>query len=178
MAGLTLIVGGARSGKSRFAEQLAAELPPVTYLATAASWPGDTEMAARIARHRARRAAFVPPWRTIEESRRVVEAVWAHGQAGCIIVDCLTLWLTALLATPGPSDAEILREVATLAEAGQQVPARVLIVSNEVGCGIVPDNPLGRRFSDLLGEANQILAAAATEVYGCLAGLARRWKPV
>jgi adenosylcobinamide kinase/adenosylcobinamide-phosphate guanylyltransferase len=178
MAGLTLIVGGARSGKSRFAEQLASALPPVTYLATAAHWPGDAEMAARLARHRARRAAFVPPCRTIEESRHVAEAVLAHGQIGCVIVECLTLWLTTLLDAAGLSDAEVLREVSALAEAGQKVPARVLVVSNEVGCGIVPDNPLARRFTDVLGEANQMMAAAATEVYGCLAGLVRRWKPV
>jgi adenosylcobinamide kinase/adenosylcobinamide-phosphate guanylyltransferase len=182
VAQLTLIVGGARSGKSRFAEQLAAGLPPVTYLATAAPWPGDAEMEARVARHRQRRAAHDPPWRTVEEPWQVARAVEAHGQAGCVLVECLTLWVTALVlgrpGLPGLSDAEVLRDVAALAKAGQGVPARVLVVSNEVGCGIVPENALARRFADLLGEANQMVAAAATEVYGCLAGIPRRWKPV
>jgi adenosylcobinamide kinase/adenosylcobinamide-phosphate guanylyltransferase len=182
MARLTLIVGGARSGKSRFAEELAAAAPPVTYLATAAPWPaGDAEMAARIARHRQRRAAQVPPWLTVEEPWHVAEAVRAHGQAGSVLVECLTLWVTGLLlgipGKAGLSDADVLQSVSALAEAGRVVPARVLVVSNEVGCGIVPDNGLARRFADLLGEANQGLAAAAEEVYGCLAGIPRRWKP-
>jgi adenosylcobinamide kinase/adenosylcobinamide-phosphate guanylyltransferase len=182
MAQLTLIVGGVRSGKSRFAEELAAGLPPVTYLATAAPWPGDAEMAARVARHRERRAARVPPWRTVEEGWDVAGAVEIHGGAGCILVECVTLWLTGLLlglaGRPALADAQVLERVAALAAAGRRVPARVLVVSNEVGCGIIPDNALARRFADLLGEANQLLAAAATEVYGCLAGIARRWKPV
>jgi adenosylcobinamide kinase/adenosylcobinamide-phosphate guanylyltransferase len=181
MAQLTLIVGGARSGKSRFAEALAAGLPPVTYLATAASWPGDAEMAERIARHRQRRAARVPPWQTVEEPWHVAEAVARHGGAGCVLVECLTLWVTNLLLGTGGhaglSDAEALRAVAALADAGARAAARVLVVSNEVGCGIVPDNPLARRFGDVLGEANQVLAALAAEVYGCLAGLPLRWKP-
>jgi adenosylcobinamide kinase/adenosylcobinamide-phosphate guanylyltransferase len=187
MARLTLIVGGARSGKSRFAEQLAAGLAPVTYLATALPadrLPGaepDAEMAARIARHRQRRAALAPAWRTIEEPWDVPGAVAAHGTAGGVLVECLTLWVTnLLLGVPGRAplqDAEIIAEVRRLMQAGQEVPARVLVVSNEVGCGIVPANALARRFGDLLGEANQFVAAQATEVYGCLAGIPLRWKP-
>jgi adenosylcobinamide kinase/adenosylcobinamide-phosphate guanylyltransferase len=182
MAHLTLIVGGVRSGKSRFAEGLAGDLPQVTYLATAVAWPGDAEMEARILRHRQRRAQRPVPWRTVEEPWRVAEAVRTSGQAGCVLVECLTLWVTNLLTglpgRPGLADEEILAAVTDLAVAAQHAQARVLVVSNEVGCGIVPDNPLGRRFTDLLGEANQQLAGAAEEVYGCLAGIGRRWKPV
>jgi adenosylcobinamide kinase/adenosylcobinamide-phosphate guanylyltransferase len=182
MAHLTLVVGGARSGKSRFAEELAAGLPPVTYLATAAIWPGDAEMEARVARHRQRRAAGGRDWRTVEEPWAIAEAVRAHGGEGCVLLECLTLWMTNLLVgvagRPGLSDAAALEVVDDLAAAARTVPARVIVVSNEVGCGIVPDNALARRFADLLGEANQRLAAAADEVYGCLAGIARRWKPI
>jgi adenosylcobinamide kinase/adenosylcobinamide-phosphate guanylyltransferase len=181
MAQLTLILGGARSGKSRFAEQLAGGLPPVTYLATALPWPGgDPEMEERIARHRQRRAERVPPWQTVEEPWEVATAVTAHGRAGCVLVECLTLWVTNLLlgipGRPPLSDAEVLGEVTAVAEAGQAAAARVLVVSSEVGCGIVPENALARRFRDVLGEANQRLAAAAAEVYGCLAGIPLRWK--
>ncbi|MCC6420497.1 MAG: bifunctional adenosylcobinamide kinase/adenosylcobinamide-phosphate guanylyltransferase [Gemmataceae bacterium] len=187
MARLTLIVGGVRSGKSRFAEQLAAGHAPVTYLATAAA-PGafpdggaDPEMAQRIARHQERRTALDPPWYTVEEPWDVPGAVRVHGAAGCVLVECLTLWVTnLLLGVPGhgpQTDGQIADEVERLASAGQEVPARVLVVSNEVGCGIVPANALARRFGDLLGEANQRLATLATEVYGCMAGIPLRWKP-
>jgi adenosyl cobinamide kinase/adenosyl cobinamide phosphate guanylyltransferase len=191
MARLTLIVGGVRSGKSRFAEQLAAGHAPVTYLATALppDQARDAEMAERIARHRQRRAGLVPPWRTVEEPWDVPAAVAAHGAAGCVLVECLTLWVSnLLLGVPGRAglpDEEILAEVRRLATVsgaaaqpgGQEVPAHVIVVSNEVGCGIIPANALARRYGDLLGEANQVLAAEATEVYGCLAGIPRRWKP-
>ncbi|MCI0463668.1 MAG: bifunctional adenosylcobinamide kinase/adenosylcobinamide-phosphate guanylyltransferase [Gemmataceae bacterium] len=187
MARLTLIVGGVRSGKSRFAEQLACTHDPITYLATAvpsdvpAGPPHDPEMALRIERHRARRAALGPRWRTIEEPWAVPEAVRAHGETGCVLVECLTLWVTnLLLGVPGREgldDEAILAEVESLARAGEEVPARVLVVSNEVGCGIVPVNALARRFADVLGEANQRVATLATEVYGCMAGIPWRWKP-
>lgn len=181
MAGLTLVLGGVRSGKSSWAERLAAACPPVVYLATALPHPEDKELAARIARHRQRRASHTPAWQTVEEGRFVVEALQAHGQAGCVLLECLTLWLTTLmLGSAGQlplSDEEIRQAVAALVQAAQQVPARVVVVSNEVGWGIIPDNPLARRFADLLGEANQLLAAAAEEVYLCLAGIPRRWKP-
>lgn len=187
MARLTLIVGGVRSGKSRFAEQLAAAHVPVTYLATAVPpelMPGaepDADMAGRIERHRRRRAALSPPWRTVEEPWDVPAAVAAHGAAGAVLVECLTLWVSnLLLGLPGRAalpEAEINAFVERLAQAGQEVPARVIVVSNEVGCGIIPANALARRYGDLLGEANQLVAAQATDVYGCLAGIPRRWKP-
>ena len=183
MAQLTLVVGGVRSGKSRFAEGLAAATPPLTYLATAL--PGDAEMAARIAAHRERRG---PHWRTVEEPWDVAGAVAAllepgAGQAapgGCILVECLTLWVTNLLlgvpGHPGREDGDILAEVDALAPNARKGAARVVVVSNEVGCGVIPANALARRFGDLLGEANQRVAAAAAEVYACVAGIPLRIK--
>jgi adenosylcobinamide kinase / adenosylcobinamide-phosphate guanylyltransferase len=185
MPHLTLIVGGVRSGKSRFAEQLAAAHPPVTYLATArATLEGtdaDAEMAERIARHRQRRALFPTPWQTIEEPWDVPAVLAAQRAAGSVLVECLTLWLTNLVlgnADAKPlADADILARVDAMAAAAKQSPAHVLVVSNEVGWGIMPVNALARRFADLLGEANQRLAAAATEVYGCMAGIPMLLKP-
>jgi adenosylcobinamide kinase/adenosylcobinamide-phosphate guanylyltransferase len=175
MAKLTLVVGGVRSGKSRWAEQLAARHAPVVYLATAQA--GDPEMARRIDAHRGRRPA---EWQTVEEPWNVVAALSRHGTAGCVLVECLPLWLTnllvGLLGLPPRTDAEIVAEVAALADAATAVRSRVIVVSNEVGCGIMPANDLSRRFGDLLGEANQLLAAAATEVFGCVAGIPLRIK--
>jgi adenosylcobinamide kinase/adenosylcobinamide-phosphate guanylyltransferase len=185
MAHLTLVVGGVRSGKSRFAEQLAAAHPPVTYLATAqALLPGtdaDAELTGRIARHRQRRAAFTPPWQTVEEPWDVAGAVAAHAAAGAVLVECLSLWVTNLLLggpqCPALTDAAILERVDALAEAARRSSGRVIVVSSEVGCGLLPANALARRFGDLLGDANQRLAAAAAEVYGCMAGIPLRLKP-
>lgn len=178
MAHLTLILGGVRSGKSGLAEKLAATYSPVTYLATAQA--GDAEMAERIARHRRRRAQMPTPWHTVEEPWYVGEAIETHGGAGCILVECLTLWLTNLLVglpeRAAQEDERVRASVTNLAEVAQRVPARVIVVSNETGCGIMPMNALARRFGDLLGESNQCLAAAAAEVYGCLAGIPLRVK--
>jgi adenosylcobinamide kinase/adenosylcobinamide-phosphate guanylyltransferase len=174
-----------RSGKSRFAEQLAAAHPPVTYLATARTAlegkEADAEMAERIARHQERRAAFAIPWRTVEEPWDIPGVLAAQGEAGCVLVECLTLWLTnLLLGGPGQAaldDAGLRARVDALVTAAERTPARVLVVSNEVGCGIMPVSALARRFGDVLGEANQRLAAASTEVYGCMAGIPLRLKP-
>jgi adenosylcobinamide kinase/adenosylcobinamide-phosphate guanylyltransferase len=178
MAQLTLVLGGMRSGKSRFAEELARTAPPVTYLATAVA--GDAEMSQRIARHRQRRAQEQPAWRCVEEPWHLVEAVRRHGTTCCVLVDCLTLWISNVLLgspdRPGLSDVEILAEADALAEAARTVPSRVIVVSSEVGCGIIPAQALARRFGDLLGEANQRLAAAAGEVHVCLAGIPLRIK--
>jgi adenosyl cobinamide kinase/adenosyl cobinamide phosphate guanylyltransferase len=175
MAQLTLVLGGVRSGKSRWAEELAATCPPVAYLATA--FAGDAEMAQRIRQHQQRRPAG---WRTVEEPWEVVRAVAEQGTAGCVLVECLSLWLTNLLVglpdRPGRSDADIRTEVEALARTAQDVRARVIVVSNEVGCGLMPANALARRFGDLLGEANQRLAAAASEVHALLAGIPLRVK--
>jgi adenosylcobinamide kinase/adenosylcobinamide-phosphate guanylyltransferase len=181
---LVLVLGGVRSGKSRFAEQLAATSPPVTYLATAQA--GDAEMARRIARHQERRDRYDPPWRTVEEPWEVVRAARsAHGSGaelaqGCVLLECLPLWLTNLLVglpgRPGLADEAVLAEVRALAGAAAAAAGRTVVVSSEVGCGLMPANALARRFGDLLGEANQILASAAAEVYACLAGIPLRVK--
>jgi adenosylcobinamide kinase/adenosylcobinamide-phosphate guanylyltransferase len=174
MARLTLIVGGVRSGKSRLAEELAAASPPVTYLATALA--GDAEMANRIARHRQRRS---PDWLTIEEPWDVVAAVAKQG-VGCVVLECLTLWLTNLMVglpqQLARGDDDILMEVDTLIRTAQAGAGRLIVVSNEVGCGIMPANELGRRFVDVLGESNQRLAKAADEVFACWAGIPHKLK--
>ena len=178
MAQLTLVLGGMRSGKSRFAEDLARATPPVVYLATAV--PGDEEMSRRVAAHRERRAQYQPAWQCIEEPWHVAHAVHSHGANGCLLVECLTLWITNLVlglsGRAGLADAEILAEVDALADVAGAAPGRVIIVSSEVGCGIVPVPALARRFGNLLGEANQRLAAAAVEVHVCVAGIPLRIK--
>ena len=159
---LTFVLGGARSGKSRYAESLFAALPPpCVYLATAQ--PGDDEMAARIAAHRARRGAG---WRTIEAPENLRGALAACGNAPALL-DCLTLWLSNLLLGEADIEAEIKGLEAALAAAA----APVVVVANEVGCGIVPEFPLGRKFRDLQGALNQRIAARADRVVLMVAGV-------
>jgi adenosylcobinamide kinase/adenosylcobinamide-phosphate guanylyltransferase len=182
MAVLTLVLGGMRSGKSRFAEGLARAEPRVIYLATARA--GDSEMMDRIAVHRQRRPSS---WRTIEEPWDVAAALAAlarpserQGPDPCILLECLSLWLTNLLVglpgRPGLDDTAIAGQVDELLEAVRAGAGRVIVVSSEVGCGLLPANALARRFGDLLGEANQRLAAEATDVHACLAGIPVRIK--
>ena len=184
MADLTLVIGGVRSGKSRWAERLASAHPRVTYLATAQA--GDPEMARRIEVHRRRRARDAPHWRTVEEAWDVPAALAAAGRpegtglAPCVLLDCLPLWLTNLLvglpARPALDDAAVAGRVDALLAAARTAAGPVIVVSAEVGCGILPANALARRFGDLIGEANQRLAAEAAEVYACVAGLPLRLK--
>jgi adenosylcobinamide kinase/adenosylcobinamide-phosphate guanylyltransferase len=166
---LALVLGGIRSGKSRWAEQLAASRPPVTYLATAQA--GDEEMAQRIAEHKKRRPGG---WRTTEEPWDLPGVVRRH-QDGSLLIECLTLWLTNLLVgisgQPALDDKRIRAVVDDLLAAVRETSGRTIVVSSEVGSGIVPENALARRFADLLGETNQRLAASATEVYLCVAGI-------
>jgi adenosylcobinamide kinase/adenosylcobinamide-phosphate guanylyltransferase len=161
-AKLTLVLGGARSGKSRYAESLIAALPPPWgYVATAQ--PRDDEMAARIAEHRARRG---PSWKTIEAPHELAEAV-VLCQPMPVLVDCLTLWLSNMMLEGYDIDAEVGR----LERALQAAAAPVVLVTNEVGSGIVPDYPLGRKFRDLQGVLNQRIAARADRVVLMVAGL-------
>jgi adenosylcobinamide kinase/adenosylcobinamide-phosphate guanylyltransferase len=159
---LTLVIGGARSGKSRYAEGLiAAQLPPWVYVATAEA--GDHEMIARIRAHRKRRGAH---WRTIEAPRDLVAALAAnHG--GPVLVDCLTLWLSNIMLAEMDVEPEIEKLDAALAAAATPI----VLVANEVGLGIVPEFPLGRRFRDLQGILNQRMAARADRVILMVAGL-------
>ena len=161
-ARLTLVLGGARSGKSRYAESLVTALPaPWIYVATAEA--RDAEMAERIAAHQARRGAG---WRTLETPRDVVGALTAHGTTP-LLVDCLTLWLANAVLASADVDAEIERLEAALTQAA----APIVLVANEVGFGIVPDDALGRRFRDLQGVLNQRIAARADRVVLVVAGL-------
>jgi adenosylcobinamide kinase/adenosylcobinamide-phosphate guanylyltransferase len=161
---LTLLLGGARSGKSRHAEALACgEPPPWRYVATAQAL--DEEMRERIARHRERRGAG---WETHEAPLDLGATVarLANG-ASPILVDCLTLWLTNLML--GEHDMET--AIAALEHALEAARAPVLLVANEVGLGIVPENALARRFRDEAGRLNQRLAARADRVFFMVAGL-------
>jgi adenosyl cobinamide kinase/adenosyl cobinamide phosphate guanylyltransferase len=159
---LTLVLGGARSGKSRYAEHLVSALPPPwAYVATAE--PGDHEMIARIRAHRSRRG---PSWRTIEAPRDLSAAL-AACEGMPVLVDCLTLWLSNLLL----ADADIEHETERLEQAMAASAAPTVLVANEVGSGIVPEYPLGRRFRDLQGSLNQRIAARADHVVLMVAGL-------
>jgi adenosylcobinamide kinase / adenosylcobinamide-phosphate guanylyltransferase len=165
-APLTLVLGGARSGKSRYAESVIAKLPPnwqPPWLYVATAEPGDAEMTARIAAHRSRRGSR---WQTIEAPRDLAAAL-KSCQTMPVLVDCLTLWLSNLLLAKADIDGEIAGLESALAAA--QAP--VVVVANEVGSGIVPDHPLGRRFRDLQGALNQRMAARADRVVLVVAGL-------
>lgn len=172
MAELIFITGGARSGKSRLAEELAMKQgEPLLYLATAHA--RDAEMAARISRHQSRRGAA---WQTIEEPFELLPALTGHdGWFNATLVDCITLWLTNLMLDPDRCDSALDR-VRELATAAKTLKTPLILVSNEVGMGIVPDNALARRFRDLAGEANEILAATADEVYVTFSGLPLKLK--
>lgn len=202
------ITGGARSGKSSFAEKIAADIEKrgrktavkggeqeandriceqekivenhgqgdvrVTYVATCA--PRDGEMMRRIEKHRRNRPQR---WRTVEEECRVAEVVREEGmKSEVILLDCLTLLISNLLLGRDfagdkieSAEKSILSEIKKLAEVARDVPATVIAVSNEVGMGVVPDNEMGRAYRDILGRANQIMAAYADRVYLVVAGI-------
>ena len=166
---LTLVLGGARSGKSRFAEALVEGAATCgTYCATGEA--KDDEMAARIAAHRARRdsggrGAF---WRTVEAPLAVAQAIAAEANpARPLLIDCLTLWLSNVMMAEAPIEEEF----ATLRRALRDAAGPVVLVANEVGLGLVPETPLGRRFRDEAGRLNQEIAAFADRVVFVAAGL-------
>lgn len=163
-----LIIGGARSGKSTLAERRATDSGlEVIYVATATA--GDDEMIDRIAHHRQRRP---PQWRTVEEPLHLAAVLRAEAATGrCVLVDCITLWLTNLLLGPGFEP-----ERSLFLEALPALPGRVILVSNEVGWGVVPMNELGRRFADEQGRINQAIAAACSGVTLVVAGQALELK--
>jgi adenosylcobinamide kinase / adenosylcobinamide-phosphate guanylyltransferase len=163
---MTLVLGGARSGKSAYAEGLIEACPgPWLYLATAQAF--DDEMVARIDRHRARRGAA---WRTRDVPLALPEAV--AEAPGPVLVDCLTLWLTNLILAEADVD-----DAARLRAACAGAPGPLVLVGNEVGLGIVPDNALARRFRDEAGRLHQRLAAEADRVVLTVAGLPLIVKP-
>ncbi len=169
---LTLVLGGARSGKSRHAQTLCGD-HPVRYLATAQA-AGDAEMSRRIERHRADRP---PNWETLEVPFALVDAVRAAGDT-IVVIDCLTVWLSNLsyrhrALRPEAREKRLLGEVSDLVVAAVAAPRReVIVVSNDVGGGIVPDSPVAREFRDLQGLANQSIASASTRVFLMVAGIA------
>jgi len=162
-ASLTLIIGGARSGKSAHAERLTAALtPPWTYIATAQAF--DEEMRERIAIHRARRDG---DWRTLEAPLDLAGALGGLGEGAPVLVDCLTLWLSNHMLAEHDLAPECDRLETVLA----RPKGPWFVVSNEVGMGIVPDNALARRFRDEAGRLNQRIAAIADRVVFMVAGI-------
>lgn len=176
MARLILVTGGARSGKSDFASVLAGRLAErVVYLATGQALDLDKEMARRIAAHQRRRPE---DWQTIEEPLEIEQAITGQvkNNRALIIIDCLTLFLSNLLLS-GLTDSKILARVRKLSGFLRDIDNQVIMVTNEVGSGIVPDNQTARAFRDLQGRANCIMAKKADEVYLLVCGQPLKIKP-
>lgn len=173
MAHTIYISGGARSGKSRYAQSLAEALPgPLLYVATAGIY--DQEMVERVRLHQAERGGR---WSTLEEPLWLAERLPAASAGqGALLLDCVTLWLTNLLFHHGEQPEPVLAEVERFIAMLPQLQAPLLLVSNELGCGIVPDNRLGRLFRDLAGTVNQRLAAVSAEAWLVVSGLPLRLK--
>lgn len=170
---IRLVLGGARSGKSRHAQDLAVRSGlPVTVIATAEAL--DDEMAERIARHRAERPGH---WTTVEEPLALADALRAAAGPGhCVLVDCLTLWLANWLAPANAPDYPSAREA--LLSVLSELPGEIILVANEVGLGVVPVGEISRCFVDEAGRLNQDLAILADEVLFLAAGLPLRLKPM
>lgn len=173
-----LVLGGARSGKSEFAEELVKKANlPVTYIATAK--PKDEEMEHRILLHKQRRP---PDWKTEEENYFLPQLVERCGQnEGVLLIDCLTVWATNLLIEKeSPYSSEdnfekerlILEQAELLAQKASESKAKIIMVANELGLGVIPAYPLGRTFRDVAGRVNRAIAKKADKVYLVIAGLA------
>jgi adenosylcobinamide kinase / adenosylcobinamide-phosphate guanylyltransferase len=160
---LTLLIGGARSGKSALALSIARAERSVVFIATAEA--GDDEMASRIERHRGERPQ---EWTTVEEPVELGRAIASADPDACVVVDCLTLWVANALDRLGAERTE----TAAIAEAAIAAarPGPTIAITNEVGLGIVPDNPLARTYRDLLGRVNAVWAEAAERSYLVVAG--------
>jgi len=169
---LAVLIGGARSGKSALALERAAPADEVVFVATGEA--RDEEMAARIEQHRRERPGH---WQTVEEPLALRAAVESADPGACLVVDCLTLWV-ANLVEAGRADDEIEREATEAARTAAVRPGATLVVTNEVGLGVVPDTPLGRRYRDLLGRVNALFVSMAEEAVFVVAGRAlplRSW---
>jgi len=166
----TFVIGGCRSGKSRYALDLAAKLSENKKIFIATCQPQDEEMRQRVARHQKDRGKT---WITLEVPIDLPEAVTQNGSRGdLILVDCLTIWTSNLLTmTPKISEDEVIESVDKLTRALHTVSCPVILVSNEVGTGIVPENRLARHFRDIMGMANQRVAECADEVIWMVAGI-------
>jgi adenosylcobinamide kinase / adenosylcobinamide-phosphate guanylyltransferase len=161
---LTVLIGGARSGKSALALERAASAEDVVFVATGEG--RDEEMAARIERHRRERPGH---WETVEEPLALRAVLESADPGACLVVDCLTLWV-ANLVEAGRADDEIEVEATEAARAAAARPGETLVVTNEVGLGVVPDTPLGRRYRDVLGRVNAHFVLMADEALFVVAG--------
>jgi adenosylcobinamide kinase/adenosylcobinamide-phosphate guanylyltransferase len=164
---ITLVLGGVRSGKSRYALQLAAQAERVTFLATAER-RDDEEMMRKIERHRTERPNH---WMTIEEPLELAAAIGAAQNCDLLLVDCLTLFAGKILDVFGDAPAAMSESIDRLCSALKFPRCAIILVSNEVGSGVVPAFEMGRRYRDLLGELNQRVAAIADHVVLMVAGL-------
>jgi adenosylcobinamide kinase / adenosylcobinamide-phosphate guanylyltransferase len=172
---LILITGGARSGKSSFAQKLADAIEGrKVFLATAEAL--DEEMKSRIEIHKKERPSG---WVTIEETKHLSKAlITCNGKFEVILIDCLTMWISNLLANITFDESQILKEVKRFISSCREIKGTVILVANEVGLGIVPANRLARIFRDIAGKANQEIAAVADDVYLVVAGISLKLKGV
>jgi adenosylcobinamide kinase/adenosylcobinamide-phosphate guanylyltransferase len=169
-----LITGGSRSGKSGYALALGEKLGGQNNIFIATCVPSDEEMQKRVQRHKLERG---PHWHTIEEPLDLPKAIdQAGAHAEVMLIDCLTLWVSNLMAAHEDDDL-LLDKVQMLCSALDSPPCPIVLVTNEVGAGIVPENPLVRRFRDLAGWTNQLVAAACRQVFWMVAGIAVPVKP-
>lgn len=170
----TLITGGCRSGKSRHALALGEDLTGGRKVFIATCTPRDAEMQSRVQRHQSERG---PHWQTVEEPLDIGQAILRHGPAANLcLVDCLTLWITNLMLAH-ENDEMVGRVVKRLCKIISDPPCDLILVTNEVGGGIVPENQLARRFRDMTGWTNQQVAAACQTVIWTVAGIAVTIKP-
>jgi adenosylcobinamide kinase/adenosylcobinamide-phosphate guanylyltransferase len=164
---ITLVLGGARSGKSRFAQELAAGSVRVAYLATAR--PSDAEMKSKIRRHRAERPSL---WETIEVESDLAKTIRYTGRkTDLLLVECMTTYVGAMIGIKDTGRNAVEKEIEKVCDAIRETSASVIVVSNEAGSGVVPPFPSGRLFQDVLGHANQQIAAIADTVILMVAGI-------
>jgi adenosylcobinamide kinase/adenosylcobinamide-phosphate guanylyltransferase len=168
----TLVIGGCRSGKSGHALHLADGMGSAGKIFLATCIPQDEEMHQRVSRHQAERGAG---WTAVETPIFLAEAIWNIGpNADVLLVDCLTLWVSNLMMEHADSDTSedfLASQTCRLIESLRAAACPVILVSNEVGAGIVPDNPLGRQYRDAVGQVNQRIAACADQVVWMVAGI-------
>lgn len=165
---IVLVLGGCRSGKSRYALRLAEDTPGNRKLFVATCIPQDEEMKKRVLRHQAERSNS---WTTIEIPIDIHVPIKDYSaQADVILIDCLTIWVSNLMLD-GKTYEQLIEQVKLLEDALQSTKTKIILVSNEVGCGIVPDNPLARQYRDMIGEVNQRIATCANTVYWVVAGI-------
>ncbi len=162
-----LIIGGCRSGKSDQALALAANCPGRRKVFIATCIPRDAEMRKRVSDHQIRRGS---DWLTVETGTDLLAALEKHASADVVIVDCLTLWVSNLMET-GLDDDSLLERAGEVARFVRETTCAVFLVTNEVGCGIVPENALARRFRDLAGAVNRVMAEACPQVVWMVAGI-------